>query len=45
MEPIETITIKEKQSFELYDHINPMQITIDDDRIVNIFKKTRKRLL
>ena len=39
MEPIETITIKEKQSFELYDHINPIQITIDDDRIVNILKK------
>ena len=39
MRPIETITIREQQSFKLYNQINPIQITIDDNRIVNIFKK------
>ena len=45
MRPIEIITIREQQSFKLYNQINPIQITIDDNRIVNIFKKTRKCLL
>lgn len=45
MEPIETIKIRGQQSFEFYDQINPIQITIDDDRIVNILKKTCKSLL
>ena len=36
---IETITIRGQQSFELHDQINAIQITTDNDRIVNIFKK------
>ena len=39
MRPIGTITIREQQSFKLYNQINPIQITIDDNRMVNIFKK------
>ena len=39
MEPIETITKRGQQSFELHNQINPIQITIDDDRRVNILKK------
>ena len=41
MEPIETITVRRQQSFELHDHINSIQITIDDDRIVNILKNMK----
>ena len=40
MEPIETISIRGQQSFELHDQINPIQITSDDDRIVNMLKNT-----
>ena len=42
MEPIETISIRGQQSFELHDQINPIQITSDDDRIVNMLKNTQK---
>ena len=41
MEPIETISIREQQSFELHDQTNPIQITSDDDRIVNMLKNTQ----
>ena len=38
-EPIETIIIHAQQSFEIADGLNPVQIEIDDDRVLNIFKK------
>ena len=40
MEPMETISMRGQQSFELHDQINPIQITSDDDRIVNMLKNT-----
>lgn len=39
MDPLETLMIKGQQNFELHDQINPIQATIDDDRIVNTLKK------
>ena len=38
-EPIEMILIRAQQSFEIAGGLNPAQIEIDDDRILNIFKK------
>ena len=42
IEPIEAITIIGQRSFEIHNQINPIQITIDDNRIVNILKKHAK---
>lgn len=39
MDPLETLMIKGQQNFELHDQRNPIQATIDDDRIVNTLKK------
>ena len=39
-EPIETIIIRGQQKFDLHDVLNPIQIKIDDDQILNILKKT-----
>ena len=39
-EPIETVIIRGQQKFDLYDVLNPIQIEIDDDRILNTFKKS-----
>ena len=38
-EPIETVIVRGQQKFDLYDKLNPIQIKINDDRILNIFKK------
>ena len=38
-EPIETVIIRGQQKFDLYDVLNPIQIEINDDRILNTFKK------
>ena len=38
-EPIETIIIHAQQSFEIAGGLNPVQTEIDDDRVLNIFKK------
>ena len=40
-EPIETVIICAQQSFEIAGGLNPVQIEIDDDTILNIFKKYR----
>ena len=37
VEPIETMIIHAQQSFEIAGGLNPVQIEIDDDRILNIF--------
>ena len=39
-EPIETVIIRGQQKFDLYDVLNPIQIEINDDRILNTFKKS-----
>ena len=38
-EPIETVIVCAQQSFEIAGGLNPVQIKIDDDRVLNIFKK------
>ena len=38
-EPIETVIVRGQQKFDLYDVLNPIQIQINDDRILNILKK------
>ena len=36
-EPIETVFIWAQQSFEIAGGLNPVQIEIEDDRMLNIF--------
>ena len=38
-EPIETVIIRGQQKFDLHDVLNPIQIEINNDRILNILKK------
>ena len=38
-EPIETVIIRSKQKFDLQDVLNPVQIEVNNDRILNILKK------
>ena len=40
-EPIETVIIRAQQSFEVVGGLNPIEITISDDRIINILKKSK----
>ena len=40
-EPIETVIIRAQQSFEGVGGLNPIEITISDDRIINILKKSK----
>ena len=35
-EPIETVIIRGQQKFDLHDVLNPVQIEINDDQILNI---------
>ena len=35
-EPIETVIIRGQQKFDLRDVLNPVQIEINDDQILNI---------
>ena len=37
-EPIETVIICAQQSFEIAGGLNPVQIEIEDDRVLNILK-------
>ena len=39
MDPLEIIIIRGQQSFELYNQLNTVEITINEDRFLNIFKK------
>ena len=39
MDSLETLIIREQQSFELHNQLNPVQITINNDRVLNILKK------
>ena len=38
-QPIETIVIRAQQNFEIAGGLNPIQIEIEDDRVINILKK------
>ena len=38
-QPIETIVIRAQQNFEIAGRLNPIQIEIEDDRVINILKK------
>ena len=38
MDPLETLIIREQQRFELLIQLNPVQVTINDHRILNIKK-------
>ena len=38
-EPIETVIIRGQRNFDFHDVLNPVQIEINDDRILNILKK------
>ena len=38
-EPIETVIIRAQQNFEIAGGLNPVQIEIEDNRVLNIFKK------
>ena len=37
-QPIETIVIRAQQNFDIAGGLNPIQIEIEDDRILNILK-------
>ena len=39
LQPIESVIIRAKQNFDVADGLNPVQIEVEDDRIINTFKK------
>ena len=43
-EPIETVTIRAQQNFDMAGGLNPVHIALEDDRILNIFKKYKNVL-
>ena len=40
-EPVETVIIRAQQDFDVVGGLNPIQIEINDDRILNTLKKYR----
>ena len=40
-QPIETVIIRAQQNFDVVGGLNPIQIEIEDDRIINNFKKLK----
>ena len=43
-QPIETVIIRAQQNFDVVGGLNPKQIEIVDNRIINVFKKYRNVL-
>ena len=44
-EPIEAVIIRGQQKFEIENGLNPVEVEINDDRILNILKKqTNKKI-
>ena len=41
IDPLKTLIIRRQQSFELHNQLNPVQITINNDRVLNILKKNK----
>ena len=44
-EPIETVIVRAQQNFETGGGHNPVQIEIEDDRVLNILKKPHKNVV
>ena len=44
MEPVETVIMRGQQDFELHHQLNPIEIKIDDDQIINMLKKYKGAL-
>ena len=42
-EPTKTIITRGKQDFELYDQLNPIEIKIDNEQVINLLKNTKAR--
>ena len=40
-EPIETIIVRAHQNFDIVQRLNPIQIEIEDDKILNALKNTK----
>ena len=38
-EPIETVIVRDQTKFDLHDILNPIEIEINDDRILNTLKR------
>ena len=38
-DPIETVIIRAQQDFDVVGGLNPIQIQISDDTVLNLFKK------
>ena len=43
-QPIETVIIRAQLNFDVVDGLNPVQIEIEDDRVINILKKYKNVL-
>ena len=43
-EPIETIIVRAQQNFDIVGGLNPIQIEIEDDRVLNILTKHKNVL-
>lgn len=41
MEIVDSVMIRGQQSFEKYDQLNPIEIEIEHDRVINSLKKTK----
>ena len=42
MEPNETLILRGQQDFELHDQLNPIEIKITDDTVINRLKKYKR---
>ena len=40
-QPVEKIIVRTQQNFHVVGGLNPVQIEIEDDRIINILKNTK----
>ena len=40
-EPIETVIIRAQQNFEIVGGLNPIQIEIEDDQVLNMLKNIK----
>lgn len=41
MEIVDSVMIRGQRSFEKYDQLNPIEIEIKHDRVINLLKKTK----
>ena len=38
---VETVIIRREQDFEIHDQLNPIEIKIDDDQVINVLKNIK----